>query len=305
MRSFWLFLFLPFLFHCGDEAEETTGDPSGSGGQAGSAGSSGVGAGLSLDPEFGDGGVLHVDRGFNNDQIYAAVRLDDGSIVAAGSNYGLGNVQEPIVVRFDPSGAPDAGFGQDGLVVLPVGELAWITEVRVAGSGLLVAGYMLEGIDAKGFVMKLDASGAVDPAFADEGVLRVPNDYGRPWVSMAQSDAGDIALFCRIGSDQLSLTRFDATGETAPAFSGCVAVAGEEPRALAFVGDDLLAASGDNTSGELRRIGANGALVGTFGSGGEVVLDVSPYALAVGENGTIWIGGGLTTLLSLDADGTP
>lgn len=73
-----------------------------------------------LDPSFGNGGVVLTDLGSRDDRI-AALAVDDlGRIVAAGYTFnGLNN--DIAIVRYLPTGVPDATFAADGVLLSAIG----------------------------------------------------------------------------------------------------------------------------------------------------------------------------------------
>lgn len=74
-----------------------------------------------LDPSFGTGGRVHRAVTTNWDQATAVVRQADGKLVVGGWAYsGQGSAGDFVAMRFAADGTPDAGFGQQGLVLTPM-----------------------------------------------------------------------------------------------------------------------------------------------------------------------------------------
>lgn len=115
-----------------------------------------------LDPLFGDGGILQVDLG--DDEVFMSVFVDtDGSIVAAGRKG-----SEALVMRFDETGVPVPGFGEDGAAILDFGPVSPFGAVRIArrvdGNVLLMARV------SQGFrIARLTSDGELDTTFGEEG----------------------------------------------------------------------------------------------------------------------------------------
>jgi len=91
----------------------------------------------SLDPSFGEGGVVTTDFGGEDAKAYAVAIQADGKIVAAGE------ADESIAVaRYLPDGTLDAGFGNGGLVrtAVPPAASAEALELVIQPDGKIIAG---------------------------------------------------------------------------------------------------------------------------------------------------------------------
>jgi uncharacterized delta-60 repeat protein len=73
-----------------------------------------VGTGLSLDADFGTGGVVHLDWALGGGGNYCnAIALQrDGKILVGGDALTAGNANRAMVTRLLPNGSIDAGFGK-------------------------------------------------------------------------------------------------------------------------------------------------------------------------------------------------
>jgi uncharacterized delta-60 repeat protein len=130
------------------------------------------------DPEFGDGGVLVVDRGASETIVGIAIDFSDGLAVI-----GLqGNAM--LVSRVLSTGVVDTAFGDAGFVTiaeLPGGATPYVvpSRVRVDETTILVAGL---GADADGgtdaALWRFQAGGDPDPSFSDDGLVTVPGIGG-------------------------------------------------------------------------------------------------------------------------------
>ncbi len=125
----------------------------------------------SLDPTFGNGGIVTTDFKNQVDRAYALLIQPDGMIVVAGmvidsdqKDFGL--------ARYDPNGGLDAAFGENGKVVTDFGgeDIARAITLQKDGK-LLVAG------DSNGSAMlaRYNSDGSLDTSFGG-GLLAAPPD---------------------------------------------------------------------------------------------------------------------------------
>lgn len=123
-----------------------------------------------VDTGFGAAGRAGVDVfGLKTQALARAIKVrPDGRIVAGGwADNGLTKV--PIVVGLLPSGARDPDFGASGVVDLSaVASLGQVDALAVDALGrLLVGGTWLDSsARPHGFLVRLDITGALDPAFS-------------------------------------------------------------------------------------------------------------------------------------------
>jgi uncharacterized delta-60 repeat protein len=115
-----------------------------------------------LDPLFGDGGIVQVDLG--DDEVFMSVLLDaDGSIVAAGRKG-----SNALVMRFDEMGMPVPDFGEDGAAMLDFGPVNPFGAVRIAqraDGNLLVMARVPQGFR----IARLNSNGELDITFGENG----------------------------------------------------------------------------------------------------------------------------------------
>ena len=104
----------------------------------------------------------------------------DGTVLLAGTGKApLSGVRELFVRQYRPDGTVEAGFGQEGTAHLPLGaspsegsSLELFAFQPLDDGRLLVAG--VDGGDA--LVARLTPTGALDLAFGQDGVARIPHD---------------------------------------------------------------------------------------------------------------------------------
>jgi uncharacterized delta-60 repeat protein len=130
----------------------------------------------SLDPYFGDGGILlsNAEGGMSAE----AMAIDSsGQIVVAGSNSDRGSSGGPLVARLSLEGSPDPGFGGgDGMVRVPVKMK--VSAIRTDGDGGIFIAGPLGGIpwpdgDAEFAVFHLARDGSPDRSFGGDGLVTV------------------------------------------------------------------------------------------------------------------------------------
>jgi uncharacterized delta-60 repeat protein len=199
-----------------------------------------------LDPTFGTGGTVTTDvGGLHASDGYATALQSDGKIVVVGrasmpaGGYGL------AVVRYNPDGSLDTGFGSGGIVTTQVGGSAIAYAVALQPDGKIVvagASYPAQVFDPTVVLARYTAAGALDTGFGSGGIVTTDiKDYS--------PDQG-------------------------------VAVALQPDGKIIAAGDAGL--DSDNSSFALTRYTPDGALDTSFGTGGTVVTAIGSNALVYG-----------------------
>lgn len=145
----------------------------------------------SLDPAFGDGGVLQTGLAGDSEYITAMARQPDGKVVAVGA-LEPGAYTDFGVIRFDAGGVLDTGFGADdplhpgqrlGMTAISMGPTAATNDVAravalqsdgrivVAGLGFATEGRFVYGRFA---LTRLTADGQLDTSFGTAGRIIAP-----------------------------------------------------------------------------------------------------------------------------------
>lgn len=194
-----------------------------------------------LDPSFGNGGVVRTSVGDNEDAPGGAALMPDGRIVVTGSRRdpAVLDRHELILLRYLPDGQLDTSFDGDGIVVTTFGRNhALGIDVAVQADGkVVVAGTVnkpgstsyIYPFNKQAVVARFLADGQPDPGFASSGVLissfesaggsaasqLVLQPDGRMLVSgysasSAANDAGTRAYVARL----------EANGQLDPQFAG-------------------------------------------------------------------------------------
>ena len=100
------------------------------------------------DETFGDGGVTRINFADQDDRGRNVLTLDDGSIVVVGSGKLDETNLDGLVVLLDANGAPVAGFGDNGTLLVDLGGVndAFFGVTTTAdGSMVYVAGFKRRG----------------------------------------------------------------------------------------------------------------------------------------------------------------
>ena len=265
--------------------------------------------GGSLDPGFGDGGVLRLTslaatppswfRG-----IAALTRRPDGSIVAAGGSPPSGTVA--FLAAFSPVGALLPGFGEGGIVRVrqPVPATQSVTGLaRLASGKLLAAGTTDVGYDNAPVLIRYGADGGLDRSFgAGAGYVSLGGSHFARGFAVNASGQALVGVY-EYPRSRLLLRAAD--GAPVPSFGSGGAV--QLPRrvrieALGFDRDAAVVVgshdfAGDAEPGIVLRFLASGKPDPAFGRNGRVVLrprgggEMRARALGGESKGRMLVGG--------------
>jgi uncharacterized delta-60 repeat protein len=170
-----------------------------------------------LDPEFGANGFVTTPVGTGRSQALDLQLLPDGAIIAGGVAT-VGGSDVFALVRYTADGAVDPGFGDNGVVLQPIGEdYAAVADVTAGpGSTIIAAG---QAVDAGGqprmAVARFTAAGALDASFGGNGFTlggASPYGYGLSVATWADGSvlsggiAGDTAAASTYRFGELRLT---------------------------------------------------------------------------------------------------
>jgi len=146
------------------------------------------------DPDFGTGGAAFItpdDVEARELQPFAAITLPNTQILLGGQRmkYNPAVPFEPeyraMLALMNPDGSIDTSFGNTsipGVVVLPAivdgSRMEGIESMRRLDDGSIVAvGVSQVNTPLRGFVVKVDATGTLDPNFGAGGIVLVANTY--------------------------------------------------------------------------------------------------------------------------------
>jgi uncharacterized delta-60 repeat protein len=205
----------------------------------------------SLDPTFGNAGVVLTNLGLNSggSQIEAepsaAALLSNGDILVSG-NFGL--------VRYLPNGTLDTTFGTDGVAALP-SQISSLFGVALAvqpnGQIVLAAeGTVPSGTNGDFSVIRYDANGSIDTTFGTGGVASTAfanSGVQGPSTILVQSNgdilvAGEALLDSYHAPAEAAMARFTANGTIDSTFGTDGQVTNLKEGDFSTLGED---ASGD------------------------------------------------------------
>ena len=131
-----------------------------------------------LDVTFGSGGLVVTDSsgGGTSDEARAVAVADDGSIAAVGMAV-IGAATDVVVVRYTDDGRLDPGFGEGGVVTLPVFEsfdIGFGVSFDRAGRIVVAAQSVYDGGPIT-VLLRLLPDGQLDASFGDAGRVVLPS----------------------------------------------------------------------------------------------------------------------------------
>lgn len=275
----------------------------------------------SLDPTFGQAGLVRTDFGFEReDYAYAVALQADGRIVVGGQASLPTGLAAPddydyalALARYTAAGALDPTFGIGGRVTynrLPQAPgYDQVYDLLVQPDGKIAAAIDTDLIPA---VLRLKPDGAFDSTFSQDGLATLETSFAAAVRLGLQSD-GKLVVggsFSSDDSDQIVLARLLNSGALDPAFDLDGVVAVPQPGYvdlldLTLLPDGRLLALTSQmenpTPGVWRdawvavRFSRSGKLDADFGSGGRLALDLSeqdtPAGMAALPDGRLMLGG--------------
>jgi len=244
-----------------------------------------------LDPTFGDGGMVVIAFPGEQASADAVITQPDGRIVVAGVKTPAGDYFD--LVRLTATGALDSTFGDGGVTQLRVGNTSHATRAvaRQPDGKLLLAGYTrFVGQNFDFAVLRFTADGVLDTTFGTNGV--VLTDFGTNTdqaMAMAVMPDGRIVVSGQTLSDDLTVAdmafaRYNSDGSLDTTFgSGGRATVDvrstpDQARAIALLaGGKVLAAGTTRDPNTSRtditavRLNVDGSLDTAFGDQGKFV----------------------------------
>jgi uncharacterized delta-60 repeat protein len=188
----------------------------------------------SLDPGFGDGGIVVTDLG-GDDRANAVAVAADGSVLVAGSGWQMGGDTGAIaenfgLVRYAPDGSLDPGFGDGGVVTTDFrggSDRAFGVAIRTDGSivaggtAQLGGGCSPSACERYGFgLASYTAAGVLDPAFGDQGLIAPDFVTSSGGYALALLDDGTVALAGHVGNEDFGLLFATSAGGLLPLEGG-------------------------------------------------------------------------------------
>ena len=152
----------------------------------------------SLDPSFGDAGVIKYNYGSVDDEGEDLTLTPDGSILVAGVTVTQTYNYSALLVKFTPSGELDTTFGNAGTVKEDIGTFDFASSVEVMDDGRIVMGGSSGAAPPGAFdlaVWKYHADGTPDMTFGTNGIAQhVIPDYSTMIYGMGIQADGKILI---------------------------------------------------------------------------------------------------------------
>ena len=261
-----------------------------------SEGSLNIPGGGEVVSNFGTDGVVHLSDLLQSEgaEFFGLGLHPDGGIVVAGvvtgSPFNIGSDEVVLVAKLDMSGALDSTFSGDGIrPVLSTVQASAIDMVILPDGAMLVSGRIDVGAGTWiGSVFKLQANGAIDTSFGDDGFLNDDLDPSGDWPNdgyerIVIRDNGKILL----GTAGIGVHQLESNGDRDLTF-GLAGLA--QPHSnewssygLALDKNGTIVFGGGTTFFESpqeyivgRYSPDGGSLVASFGNGGIATAEVGP-----------------------------
>ncbi|HJZ85548.1 MAG TPA: hypothetical protein VKN99_10275, partial [Polyangia bacterium] len=249
------------------------------------------GAPGSLDLSFGTGGKFTTQVGGSSRSLGVAVQ-SDGKILVSGDAVGSTQL---LVLRLNPDGTLDSGFGTGGHTTTAIGTAAYGIAVLAAPNGkiLVAGGTTSNSMTYDAVVARYSASGALDTTFGNMGT--VVTDLGATYDEVhhlfVQPDGKLLAgclYFDSAGAQAAVIVRYDVNGALDASFAtgGKLTVTGFGYGGLVLQSDGKILLGGGDTAGfGVYRYAPTGTLDSTFGSGGRasVMLSATDYGAGLDQ----------------------
>ncbi len=264
-----------------------------------------------LDSSFGSFGKVIHDFSNYGDGLYSVKIQPDGKIVASGYYFTNGTNSDFLIVRLNSDGTLDGSFGNGGIVVKPVGNLAdfAVSLALQSNNKILIGGYSDNGSNLDISIVRFHSNGDIDSAFGNNGKVNLPIGNGNSGIQSicVQSDnnivAAGFSYNAQINED-FTILRLDTNGVLDNTFgNGGITITeintGAHERinsiAIQFNGKIIAVGESQNSGNSiaLARYETNGSLDSSFGAGGIVITPVgsTAYSVAIQTDGDIVVGG--------------
>jgi uncharacterized delta-60 repeat protein len=263
-----------------------------------------------IDETFGEDGMLFIDPTSGIDVGSDMLQLNDGKVLVTGHASPPGDLS-PLFVMVNPTGTLDSSFGDNGIIVLDLPQMAIVQKVKqLPNDKLLCAGQYQNDI----VVFRLLQDGTLDQTFGNGGLVII--DAGFDYYTCTDMVLGSGSDFfvcgsvgmsvtegnvfiCKLGQDGSFATDFNDNGwlelDIDPAY--LINQAGR----MSWTSENKLLVSGllyDSNSGEsfLTRIESDGSIDMGFGVNGFFRFDNGSgfdfvFSLLEQPDGKILLGG--------------
>ncbi|MBK9214436.1 MAG: PD40 domain-containing protein [Chloracidobacterium sp.] len=256
----------------------------------------------SLDPSFGDRGIVITSLGDSHDGARAVAIQPDGKIVVAGYSSGSGSA----VVRYNPDGSLDTSFNGTGIIRASAGGAA----VAIQADGKIVTA----GSSGGGFaILRYNTNGTPDLSLNGTGMVTTPigNVSSGATSLKIQSDGKIVAAGSSrddVTGNSFAVVRYTTSGHLDTTFNGTGkattsfgdAYGGASDLAFQWDGKIVIVGStgapGTGYDFAFIRYDSDGSLDATFGGTGKFTIPVGPssdsaHSVAIQGDGSILAAG--------------
>jgi len=146
-----------------------------------------------LDPTFGDAGIVKYNYGNVDDEGEDLKLLPDGSILVAGITVTQSYNYSALLAKFTPSGQLDSTFGTNGTVKEDLANFDYAANLEAMSDGTIIMSGTSGVGPPNGFdlaVWKYNADGTRDNTFGSNGVVQhaIPSYYTMIYAMDVQAD---------------------------------------------------------------------------------------------------------------------
>lgn len=186
-------------------------------------------AAAQLDSSFSDDGVLTMDLGSAVESATDVIAQPDGKLISVGFTDG-----DVVILRFNPDGSLDPGFGGDGMIREDLGGDDAAGAVALQPTGEIVVAAISRNLYATAnrvVLLRYEPDGTPDLTFGIQGRASVPSTSTLPKDVFIQSDGKVAVSLCCYGKNWRSqslteapvtavrILRFDASGRPLAGFA--------------------------------------------------------------------------------------
>ena len=249
-----------------------------------------------LDASFNGTGYRIQSIGTSSATGEALVIQPDGKIIISGSTRIGSEFDKNALIRLNPDGTPDTGFGSGGTAYTPLNAQGWGTKLLLLPDGKILLGATAYLTQQQAFaftVTRFTSAGVLDTTFNNTGyaTANVPTSFWDICNAMTVQPDGKI-VFAGValttpGQDvdwDMSVVRLNADGSLDTTFDGDgtrkigTTAADEEAHSVFVQADGKILVGGFETTGSQRsvlmRLNADGSTDTSFGNGGSVVYQL-------------------------------
>jgi uncharacterized delta-60 repeat protein len=249
----------------------------------------------SLDASFGNGGIVTTHVGYLDEGRDVDIQSDGKIVVAGATGTGPDTRGDFLLVRYNPNGSLDAGFGSNGIVLTHfLGNSEAASGLLILPNGKLVAGGYATaspGIQQFFALARYNTDGSLDANFGTGGKVTtaVYEDGSSTGYALVLQPDGKLVLAGEarsFGDYLIALARYNSDGSLDPDFgTGGKVITSAGPgsdrvNSLVLQSDGRLLAGGtqivsfpEDTKFLLVRYDPNGSLDASFGTNGVVITE--------------------------------